>query len=579
LKVSRLSPNLLYHFIFLLLAVAAVLFYQERLFVDSSYYIFKSINEGWFHIEHGRSVLALSQIAPLLGKALAFSLKTLLIMYSLGQIVFFYLIFLLMQHHLKVHWAGVAILSLLLIAQKWLFFIPMLEISWGALLAILVLGIMRYDRYHDDKWLLIMLFSWWFVLTSHPLNYLLSGLILAYDVYDRGVIKRVHYSLFGFFLASLFLELIGSDTYENQKIVDLQDSMFGLIIEPAFLKAVFQLLVVKYWLPFLLGVIASIQFLRRKRWLAALAWPTSIGLILAAALYRWDISQDDWYTEVILQPMIGISLLLFTFSHLERFSPHQIRRFQWAYGFLLLGYSVSIFYWAKPRQQRTAHIERATLSADFQKAIVSTENFQRDYHQLEWSMPVEALLISACKGADKTVSLITELDMAYDNHRAFLHDSSFVFRRFERMPYAALDKEYFHLKKGNYQSLNSVGGAVSLKGKADQITISPLIDKALKVPSAETTWVDVKLVNQTDLIMPSKLNTELSLAAHWYHQDTLYRWDGPRTLLLADCRDSLIQDMRLLAPEEKGIYEVQFDIVKEKAFWLGLKEKFTVQVY
>jgi hypothetical protein len=580
LKASRLSPNLLYHFIFLLLAVAAVLFFKERLFVDSSYYIFKSINEGWFHIEHGRSVLALSQILPLIGKAFGLSLKTLLIMYSFGQVLFFYLVFILMQHHFKLAWSGIAILMILLVGQKWLYFIPMLELLWGAIMAVLVLGIMRSDRWLDDKWLLLMLFAWWFLLTSHPLNYLTAVVIIWYDVNDRDWIKKLHYSLIGFFLAALFLELIGSDAYENQKLVGIDDSMITLIKEPAFIKASLMLLIEKYGLVILLGLLSTFRFLFNRKWLAAALWPMSMLLIYAAGLYRWNLSQDDWYTEVVLQPMVTISVILFVLSHLESLNIKYKPFVQSIFGFVLLAFGIAIFYQAKSMQLRTAQIEQLVEALPTQKGLFNAENLRRPYQNFEWSLPVEALLLSACEGPSAAVSLVSDIDMNYTNHLELLKASDILFRRFERMDYQELDTNYFAFEKSPYQSLNTEKGIEGLQDRAGQIAIHPTTkDQILKIPNADTTWVEVKIKNTSDKPIPSALSTRSYLAAHWFHADTLYEWDGARTALQMDVVDSIRQDVRLRAPEQKGIYEVQFDMVREGEFWLGLKSRYTVQVY
>jgi len=580
LKASKLSLNLLYHAIFLLLAIASLIFYKERLFVDSSYYIFKSINEGWFHIEHGRSILALSQILPLLGKAIGLPLQWLLVLYSFGQLLFFYSIFLLLHHHFKMRWAALCIPLIMLIGQKWLYFIPMLEIAWGGLMAILVMAIMRSDRWKDDKWLLIMIFAWWFLLTSHPLNYLTAAILIIYDLSDRKLIKKLHFSLIGLFAAALFVELIGSDSYENQKVIGFEESTLQLLVEPGFLLKSLILIMKKYWLIILIGLWSSIRFISKEKWLAAMLWPASMVAIYLAGLYRWDLSQDNWYTEVILQPAVTISSLLFALSLVEKASNRFLTISSWTFGLIFLGYGIAIFYQVKPMQNRTAQIEKIIEAMPAQKGVIQSANFARPYQSMEWSVPVEALLISACDGAESAVSLVTELDMNYTNHSELLTDSSFLFRRFERMDYEDLDSDYFVFKKSSYQKLNSEEGIEGLKSRREQIRIIPsTIDQIIKIPSQDTSWVKIGVFNSANQPIPSALSTNLFMATHWFHADTLYRWDGARTPLQMDVKDSILQDIRLRAPEKRGIYQIQFDMVKEGEYWMELKQRFTVQVF
>ena len=81
--------------------VMSVLLFKERLYADAAYYAFFTVNKGWFHIEHGRTVLALSQVLPLIGYYLGFPLKVLLVLWSFGHELFFYLLFLIILYPLK----------------------------------------------------------------------------------------------------------------------------------------------------------------------------------------------------------------------------------------------------------------------------------------------------------------------------------------------------------------------------------------------------------------------------------------------------------------------------------------------
>ena len=148
------------------------------------------------------------------------------------------------------------------------------------------------------------------------------------------------------------------------------------------------------------------------------------------------------------------------------------------------------------------------------------------------------------------------------------------------MDYEDLDPEYFAFDKAGYKMLNTERGLDGLKERADKFEISPTTkDQMLKIPAADTSWVEVKIKNSSEIPIPSALSTKLYIASHWIQADTMVRWDGARTALQIDVIDSTKQHIRLHAPDMKGIYEVQFDMVREGEFWLGLKRRYTVQVY
>ena len=70
--------EILFHGYFVIMFIMAFQFYKERLYADSSYYIFNTIDSGFFVTPHQRIVLALSEIVPLLFFYLGASLKVIL---------------------------------------------------------------------------------------------------------------------------------------------------------------------------------------------------------------------------------------------------------------------------------------------------------------------------------------------------------------------------------------------------------------------------------------------------------------------------------------------------------------------
>ena len=107
----------------------------------------------------------------------------------------------------------------------------------------------------------------------------------------------------------------------------------------------------------------------------------------------------------------------------------------------------------------------------------------------------------------------------------------------------------------------------------------PEEDSIYKVKAGKESWIDVVIENKHYNPLPSALEAQLFIASHWYRNDTLVEWDGLRTPLELDVIGKHRQKIRIMAPENKGIYEIQPDMVKEGAFWLMLQPKYIVQVY
>jgi len=561
----------------------SVYFFRERLFVDSSYMIFQTINKGWFHIEHGRPVHLITQILPLIGYVFHLPLKFLLILYSLGQVLFFFGIYWLLTSVLKKPVAAFALLGVILVGQKWLYFIPMLEIVMGAVLSIVVLTLMRSEKWKNDFWLIVILISYWLILSSHPLNYLLAAVLIVYDVLDRGWEKKLHYSMITFFLAALIVEYFGHDAYEAQKVVSIEDSGFQNLSQDAFFADSFLFLLIRYWFVLLLGIYTTISFLRSRRVQLALIWPVVFLLIYLAAVYRWDIRNDDWYTELIFQPLVSITLILFSFSILDHLSSQLQNKWLNFFGLIFAGFLVSIIYTSGPIKDRTEqliHLTEQVKKQDIQKAKIDLVNIRRPFNNWMWSSPVEALLISAMEAPTKVVSIITQDELEFNYNKSRLNEDNFLFRRFDVIEYEDLNSRYFEFKKTAYASLNSDRNVDEVKSMGDAISIRPVgEDSIFKVPAKSESWIDLIIENGSGKVLPSSSETLLYLAPHWYKNDTLFNWDGLRTPLEIDILHAHQQKIQIQAPEEKGIYELQFDIVKEKEYWLMLQPKYIVQVY
>src|SRR5689334_66335 len=83
------------HGIFGLMLVMALYFFKERLYADSAYYIFHSIDSGSFVTANQRIVLAISEIISLVVFYLGGNLHTLLITWSVSHVLFYYLLFII----------------------------------------------------------------------------------------------------------------------------------------------------------------------------------------------------------------------------------------------------------------------------------------------------------------------------------------------------------------------------------------------------------------------------------------------------------------------------------------------------
>src|SRR5207237_3728904 len=117
LRKNSLWQIVAMHALFAVFFVMAFILYKERLFVDCAYYIFYTVNDQFFRVDHHRFVLAISQLLPLAEVYLRIGLKTILVTYSLGHVLFYYALLLIVVHRFQDVTAGIAILLLQVIGQ------------------------------------------------------------------------------------------------------------------------------------------------------------------------------------------------------------------------------------------------------------------------------------------------------------------------------------------------------------------------------------------------------------------------------------------------------------------------------
>ena len=220
----------------------SVVFYKERLFADGVYYFFHVVNSGWFHIEHGRIVLGIGQILPVIASQFQIPIQFIAIISSFGHELFYYLLFLFITIKLKNRNLGIAFLLAHLIGQLWLYFTPMYEICYGGALALVFYGLLTSPKIKDDKWKLAMVVCLWFALTSHLENTVVLFYLILFDILERKFIRPLHLPVFILLFIGIGIELLTLSSYELSNLENPfdEDASFLNLFKPDYLLALFK---------------------------------------------------------------------------------------------------------------------------------------------------------------------------------------------------------------------------------------------------------------------------------------------------------------------------------------------------
>lgn len=582
--LTKLADFLL-HAIFLLLMLMAIVLYKERLFADASYYFFHAVNGGWFHIEHGRTVLGISQILPILGYYLGMPLKILTLLSSLGHELFYYTIFLLLIYRIKDKAGAITVLMIHLIGQLWLYYSPMLEICYGAALVVLFYSILRTKKYEDDKWMIIMLISQWLAMTSHPENFLLIFFVMAYDFLERGWRQRVHLSSIVLFGIAILVEVLTFSSYELGKVGDVnRQASASNLLDVSYLKGLANLFVGYYPELIVFLIISATLMLFRKKFLKLTLLFGAVFFLLVIVNHSAMANEFTRYYESMYNPLV----LLIVFVFMYEIYASSSKKVQLMLAFGLIGIAsfriVWIWDYGEPLRKRMNQMERIVDYAqglDATKFIIDKQNFQKEYSHVAWSLPIETLIISAIDGKEASLSIATKKDYRYHGNNRKLSDSSYIFRRFELEDYSFLNDRFFELNQEAYQMLNTSVDSSNFN-KKDLVMIKLNQVDELSFEKGDTVLQEVLINNRSEkLTLPSAKEAEFFIACHWYNADgSVYQWDGLRNTVELDIAadKSFIQDIKLAVPKEEGEYYIQPDLVIEGKMWLCESKKYKVVV-
>jgi len=557
----------------------SVILYKERLFADASYYLFNAINSGFFHVEHGRLVLGISQLAPLIASYMQFPLQWILVIASLGHELFYYSIFLVLFYRLKDIHGALAVLLIHLIGQLWLYYSPMLEICYGAALGVMFYSMLSKGKYKNDLGLVLLLLIQWFVMTSHPENFILIALAIGYDFIQRGFQKRIHLITSILLFLGFIIEISTFSNYEvshaTQLMTDESAGNFRNLLSISYWRSIEE--TVRNFYPdllvlFFVGLYSIVKRHAVKDFVLYLG-AVAILLLMVHATFAANIFNR--YNESLHSPLVFI-IVFVTIYESRRWSKKYQNLF---FTFCSLIAIIRIFWiydHGEPLRQRMAQLERLVDYAqqwDGSKFLINSDNFNLYNHTITWANPIETLLCSALDGKEESISIATEDDYRFNKNLRFLTDTNYIFRRFEIEPLNFLNSQFFDLKEGRYQSLNEAELIGSIETLSKNVFVELDWQHSQEFYAAgDTVLIRIHIQNQNDEFLPSKKDQQLFLSYHLYQNNELVQWDGLRTLLEVDLKGDYWQDIQVFMPEKAGIYKIVPDIVVEGKGWFNLKE-------
>ena len=456
---------------FLCLTLLSIYFWKERQAFDAAHYLFEIIDRKFFYVAHQRPLGIVSQVLPVIGVWLHLPLKAVAILYSLGDIIWYYLLFLLMAYKLEPRRGIICLLLILSLTIRYSFFCPVTELLQGlALLPVWLSLLGRSFRFRFP--ILISLMA--LIIFSHPLLFYPLAFTFAWWSLMRAEgaksinseKSRLPKILWPALVILIALKFFLLDSYDHDKTfypVVYNDYGFlkTLSIETVFDSM--KVIAANYTITSLLFLVTIAIYAMQRRMKSSLlliAFVLGYVIIIAATHRFGGISN---YSERMLLPIpFMFAMAAAGIISLSRVFVPKLMAFVGLSLVLLLHLDV-LRITAKPYTLRVEQMESLTKMSrkiGIQKAIVDeTLLDQNSFAMSGWSYPIETLWISALKGPDSCVSVMLQHEhverIAQQKHA--VRANEWVKWTEVILPLSELNENYFKLPTESYLSLNESG--------------------------------------------------------------------------------------------------------------------------
>jgi len=452
IALAILRNNIIEHILFIVLGASAIYLFEERLLADSSYYIFKVIDNESFWVEHNRFILIFSQFIPLIGVKIGLSLKTVLCLYSIGHIIFFYGIFLLARYYYKNIQAGVLLLLLQTLGIMSGFFVPMFELYYSAGLLVLFSTILYYSHKKSDLVVLIILS--FFILTGHPYASILLLLILVLHAVEYKAKFIKSYIFFFTLIVGVFIfKKFTASEYEQGKTTAFINNLVGANYDISYLKSL-SVFLFKYYKELLLlelliiiVLATSRQFLKLSLIVAAFF---GVLAIINISYYGFEHSRYQEQVYFSLSFVVAYPFVIYLVKNKNNYMAIALSFLT----FVII--CVRIYGIWIDSQDFTLRVNEIKNNIEYvipmsgSKFIIEKESL--DYNP-NWSYPIETLLLSSYDN-NKSVTICTDEDINYNDNKSRILSSQYLFRRWEIFDVETLNGKYFILDSLDYVTIN-----------------------------------------------------------------------------------------------------------------------------
>lgn len=445
--------------IWLLWTIFAVVYADVRFQADGAHYLLHIVQSETFRIEHQRYILAVSQVLPLLGIKLGLSMKAIVLLNSLNNIVYFFGLFVLCAVRFKDYLAAWGILLLTVLGVLHIQFIPMYEIWYGAPLIVVLYSMLYKNVLHTPLHVVLFYAVLLTALFAHPLLFIAVLFVLLFHfLRTRKLAWRVWIGVAITFIIWYIIKKLALTAYEAGKI-SMLDTGWNKAYENLF-KPSHYLRMLKFFFTYytvtsaMFVLLIGLYSVRRSWWKLSLILTFCGGHILLINFTHQPEAELTPYFERMYLPFVTMILIAFIF---DTWTIRLINVRAGAIAILMIiMYRMWLFIDVSglyvQRKIQTEELIRSCSKSGGSKFILAQSDYEACFNYVDWSLPMETALRSSLLQMPVTISVVTEEDLSEGNNRSVLDPKNFLFRRWDVMRDHELNPNYFKIRNGLYQT-------------------------------------------------------------------------------------------------------------------------------
>ena len=436
------------------LAVGAAVFYLERMaFLDMAFQTFQILRTGALQIQSGRFGAAGTQVFAWLAQASGLPLKGVLMSYSIGHALYYYLIFLLIVRvYRQWKWGLVLLLVSTLMTTHTFYWLS--EMPQGlAFLLLIPAGLHTKSALTAVRWweYALLIAAAVTAFYFHPMVLYAMVFCSLYFLADTGLSKpnKALYALaLAIFLAVAIIKykVLKLDWYDAMSLErakafrELWPNWFDLQSNRDFLRWCVR----DYYLVPLLVSANAVFHLVRKNWLKAglsALFPAGFVLLVNVPFHGGD---NQFYLENLYLPLALFAAIPFVFDVLPGLGrPAYIVAIP---ALLALCGLIRIFHAHRPWSERVQWEQtflQETARLPQRKLILAEQQAPMDKLVLSWGTPYEFLLLSSLAHPDSARCIL--VDEAPERFDSLLARPRLFLGEFRNFTFEQLPGRYFHL--------------------------------------------------------------------------------------------------------------------------------------